>query len=341
MDNAEGVAMHAGAIMNRMTLLDAENQTDRREMREICTKLHRIIEFTKTNNSRRWSQTVASGYMSIATFHLRMGMRFGYTEWKDSLHTAKEYYNLAMEIYRTETDDLNLSVSSIEKMIAIIDARLSGIERNVVNKESDIKIERSKFKFYLDNLGRNHITTINAGLLYSQTLFDFCYTVNAERLVTKLYGRSQRAHGVDHNCTMDAFRLLTRVRERRVCVKSRPGETFQALRYVESNNTDNDDDQIQKLVLQGPIAIPRNVSKEQTMQQDCANISYVYGTPVIFCLPSIPRLHDKVGSVMEFDDETNTYSVYCEVEENKVGMRAKKVEQRHLRIAFDLPEDAE
>lgn len=337
MDNAQGVAMHAGAIMNRMTLLDAENQTDRRDGRDICTKLHRIIEYTKTDNSRKWSQIVASGYMSIATFHLRMGMRFGYAEWKDSLQSAREYYNLAMEIYTTEEDEL--SVSSIQKMIAIIDARLCGIERKV-DQESDLNIERSKYKFYLDNLGKNHITTINAGLLYSRTLFDLCYTVHAERLVNKLHGISQRAHGVEHNCTVDAFRWLTRVKERRVCIGSRPSETFQALRYVRSNNDDNGDGQtkIERLVLQGPIAIPRNVSKEQTIQQDCANVSYVNGTPVIFCLPNTPRLHDKVGSVIKRDEETNKYSVY--VEEDKVIMRANKVEQKYLRIAFDLS-DAE
>ena len=77
--------------------------------------------------------------------------------------------------------------------------------------------------------------------------------------------------------------------------------------------------------------------REQTILQDCANVSYINETPVIFCLPNSPRLHGKVGSVIECDDETNKYSVYFE--EDKAIMRANKVEQKYLRIAFDLPDE--
>jgi len=343
MDNAEGVAMHATAVMNRMTLIDAEQQYDRIEGKQICTKLQHILQFTKTDKSRNWAQIQASAHMSIATFQLRMGMRFGYAEWKDCLQTAKEHYEMAVEIYRNEKDDL--SASATEKMIAIINARLDGVERQV-DPEANLSMERKKYKFYLDNLGQNHITTINAGISYAQALSDLCYTIVAERYVAKLHGISQRAHGENHNCTVKVLTCLKRFRERRVYIKSRPNETFQALRYEESvnnNDDDDDDDQVTQkrlLVLQGPIAIPRNVATEQTFQQDCANVSFAIGTPVIFQgLTVTTTLNDKIGTVKEFDKEMNKYAIYFQ--EENVVKKALGVEEQFLHILFDLPEEEE
>jgi hypothetical protein len=332
MDNAIGVSMISSAIMPRMMLIDAEKEQDRIEGVEICSKLMQLIEYTKSDNSRSWAQLVGSGYMTIATFHLRMGMRFGFSEWKDCLLKAKEYYEMAVEIYKKEGDDL--SVSSTEKMISRIASRLGGNveERNKAEKESDLSIERKKYKFYLENLGRNHTTTINAGVSFAQALFDSFYTIEAERLVTRLHGISQRVHGGDHNSTVDALTCLQRLRERRVCVMSRPDDDdtpFQALRYA--------DDDHQKLVIQGPISIPRNIDKEQIFEEDYGNVSYVNGTPVVFhSLVKSQQLNGKIGDVRGFDgEETGRYTIkYVEGD----LLHTVRVMPCNLRIVFDLPD---
>lgn len=345
MKNAVGVAMHAGAIMNRMTLIDADKQADRREGREICNKLHHILEYTMTDFSRNWDQIQASAYMSIATFYLRMGMRFGYDEWKDCLQLAREYYCNAVQIYRHKKDEL--SVSAIEKMISNIDARIAGVEREVIKEEGqmehDRRIEMQKYDFYRGqaNLGENHIYTINAGVSFAQTLFDLYDGVNAERLATKLHEISLRAHGVDHNCTVNVSNCLQRIKERRVWVKSRPNEIFQALRFEECNVDDDGDGQTRttRLVLQGPILTPRNVDKEQTFHEDCANISYVPGTVVMMmnCSQKLEHLNGKIGTVSKCNK-------YYEIrfqdvrQDGRYEGRAFGIKETGLRIVFDLPD---
>lgn len=329
MDDAKGVAMHANAIMPRMTMIDAENEEERMEGAEICSKLLHLIEFTKTNDSRRWAHIQGSGYMTIATFHMRVGMIFGYAEWKESLQKAREYYEMAVEIYKNEEDDL--SVSATKKMISIIDSRLGGVERKV-DKESDLSIERKKYQFYLKNLGENHTTTINAGVSFAAALFDSFYTLQAERFAAKLHEISHRVHGVDHNSTTEALTFLQRVRERRVRLKSRSNDTFQAFRY---------DDDFQKLVVQGPIRIPRIIDREQTSEEDCANnnVSYVNGTPVIFHdLVNAQDLNGKIGVVRGFDNDNEMGRYTVQFQDGDMTKYAK-IKPINMRIVFDLPDD--
>ncbi len=271
-----------------------------------------------------------------------MGMRFGYAQWKESLRKAKEYFEMAVDIYKKEEDDL--SVSATEKMIAIIDSRLDGVERKVVDKESNLTIERKKYQFYLTNLGQNHTTTINAGVSYAQALFDSFYTIQAERLVTKLQDISQRVHGVDHNSTTDALTCLQRIRERRVCVKSQSNNTFQALRYINNENENGSDDFHPKLlVIQGPIQFPRIIDREQTLEEeDCTNnnnnVSYVNGTPVMFHdLVTAQHFNGKIGDVRGWDNNEmgGRYTVQFQDEDLT---KSAKVRPDNLRILFDLPD---
>ena len=255
-----------------------------------------------------------------------MGCRFGYTEWPDSLRKAKEYYALTIDVYKIDNDDVG--IQQIEKLIAIIESRLNGVERRVDN-DADINIKRETYNFFHENLGQDHTTTINSGVSLASVLFESFSTIEAERLVAKLHQISQRVHGVDHNSTTDALSLLQHVKVRSACVRSRPGDIFQALRY------ESDD---KKIVLQGPVKRPRNIDMEQSFEEKCENVVFVDGTPVI-ChgLQKATQLNGKIGNLKDLDDESDRYTIHFEDK----SLKPAKVKRGNLRIIFDLPDAAE
>ena len=344
-NNVVAITMRANALNMRMTMIDCDKEQDVIEGEELCSKILRLVEHAKTttddSNSSQESlirRLEAPGYMAIGSFHMRLGFRFGYTEWRECLQKAKEYFELATEIYKKDGDSISLMAS--ERMVEIVNSRLIG-NNNVLERPppaDQVQMKRKTYQFYLEKLGQEHTQTIDSGVQLAEALFDSHMTIESERLLLRLHEVSLRVHGVEHDSTMCVEQTLQRVKERRVCVIQRQADgnddIFQALRYSDSGGDDNDNDKKSRIIIQGPIQKPRNVATEQTFDEDCVNnVSYVKGTPVV-ChgLQKGIHLNDKVGEIRDFDAKSDRYTIYFEDK----SLKPAKIKGNNLRIVFDL-----
>ena len=306
-----------------------------------------LIEHVKTattndnnNNSSQKSlvrRLEAPGYMAIGSFHMRLGFRFGFTEWRECLQKAKEYFELATEIYKKDGDSISLMAS--ERMVEIVNSRLIGNNSVLERPPADqVQMKRKTYQFYLEKLGQEHTQTIDSGVQLAEALFKSYMTIESERLLSRLHEVSLRVHGVEHDSTICVEEALQRVKERRVCVIQRQADgndddIFQALRYSDSDDDDND--KKSKIIIQGPIQKPRNVATEQTFDEDCINVSYVKGTPVV-ChgLQKGTHLNNKIGEIRDFDAKSDRYTIYFEDK----SLKPAKIKGNNQRIVFDLPD---
>jgi hypothetical protein len=197
-------------------------------------------------------------------------------------------------------------------------------------------MKRKTYQFYLEKLGQEHTQTIDSGVQLAQALFESYMTIESERLLTRLHEVSLRVHGVEHESTICVEQTLQRVKERRVCVIQRQADDndddiFHALRYYDGG----DDDKKSRIIIQGPIQKPRNVAMEQTFDEDCINLSYVKGTPVV-ChgLQKGVHLNHKIGEIRDFDAKSDRYTIHFEDK----SLKPAKIKGNNLRIVFDLPD---
>ena len=335
--NVVAITMRANALNMRMTMIDCEKEQDVIEGEELCSKILQLIEHTKTTAAEESfiTRLEAPGYMAIGSYHMRLGFRFGFTEWRESLQKAKEYFGLATEIYKKDGDSISLMAS--ERMVAVVDSRLIGSVLETPPADQ-VQLKRKTYQFYLEKLGQEHTQTIDSGVQFGEALFDSYMTIESERLLSRLHEVSLRVHGVEHDSTICVEKTLQRVKERRVCVIQRRADgddIFQALRYHDSDD-DSDDDEKSRIVIQGPIQKPRNVATEQTFDEDCVNnVSYVKGTPVI-ChgLQKGTHLNNKIGDIRDFDAESDRYTIHFEDK----SLKPAKIKGNNLRIVFDLPD---
>jgi hypothetical protein len=348
--NVVAITMRANALNMRMTMIDCDKEQDVIEGEELCSKILQLIEHAKTttddnnNNSSQKSlvrRLEAPGYMAIGSFHMRLGFRFGFTEWRECLQKAKEYFELATEIYRKDGDSISLMAS--ERMVEIVNSRLIG-NNNVLERApaDQVQMKRKTYQFYLEKLGQEHTQTIDSGVQLAQALFESYMTIESERLLSRLHEVSLRVHGVEHDSTICVEQTLQRVKERRVCVIQRQADgndddIFQALRYYDGGDDDDDDnDKKSRIIIQGPIQKPRNVATEQTFDEDCINnVSYVKGTPVV-ChgLQKGVHLNNKIGEIRDFDAKSDRYTIHFEDK----SLKPAKIKGNNLRIVFDLPD---
>jgi hypothetical protein len=310
--------LHARALKIRLDVLNGQEEEDRREGEEICSKL--LILFEEINNDGNpenyQKMEKALTYSSMGDFHFRIGSE------TLTLGKAKEYEEKALAIYQEMGDEFYIMISQAN--IDTIEAEMSGKQF-----KSSVGYWRKVYDFYVDKAGANHPHTITRGTELADALFISLRTIEAERLLSKLVASSHLVHGTNHPCTQRAVEAQTHVEKRRVIVVSKENELFQILRH------ENDG---KECVVSGPVpkrVEERNLDQEQTYTVANTDIILVLGTPVIChgLEEEEAHLNGKIGDVRSVSEDYNVYRVHFEEE----GLGPTEVKMENLRVVFELP----
>ncbi|KAL7542966.1 hypothetical protein ACHAXR_012254 [Thalassiosira sp. AJA248-18] len=134
-------------------------------------------------------------------------------------------------------------------------------------------------------------------------------SIEADRLLAKLFATSRLVHGADHEITKKVEQLQKLCKTRIVVVTPRWRDgRFEALRYVDNGK---------RCIIKGPIGErfdSRDEDKEQTTTVDAGHLSYdPQGTPVV-ChgLKNASHLNGKIGDIRSLNERNGRYVVYFE-----------------------------
>jgi hypothetical protein len=170
-------------------------------------------------------------------------------------------------------------------------------------------------------------------LFFVNNIFDCKKGIEAERTALRMTSIYCCIHGSEHNNAKRAKALLEKCKKRYVnVVLNEEWATFQ----VDLQLYDN----IETLVIIGPITKPRNIANERTVQlrQDQVPIP-CKGCPVFFHgLVSQSYLNGELGDVATYRDVEGEFQIQVMFE--KQQLKFVWVCRENLKIAFELPRRA-
>lgn len=243
--------------------------------------------------------------------------------WHSSAQEAIQYYEKARDIFKGINNITGVTL--VENYIVNAKAKYEGKNKEI--KKEELKQCQKMYELAVKTFGQDTPDTIRKGVNLSIALREAHRGIEAERLLIKLAATSKQVHGLDHKTTKLAVTYRQKCKDRRVKVEGK-SNWFQAIRYEEGG---------EKLVVQGPIAEPRNVEEEEmlTIAPPDDIFGLAQGTPVICTgLKLQTHLNGKIGDVRSRGEETDCYLVYFEDEE----LDPQPVKAKFLRILFELPE---
>ena len=121
---------------------------------------------------------------------------------------------------------------------------------------SVVEEDRKRYESALSSKGMNSDETIIMGLHYAGALWDVDRGIEAERLAIKVATASRQVHGLHHETTIQADKLVDKCKVRSVSVLPEC-KLFQALRYEKDGEI---------CVVSGPVEQPRNLEDERIYQ---------------------------------------------------------------------------
>jgi hypothetical protein len=274
-------------------------------------------------------------YASMTKFDLSVGT-------DDSLKRAKTNIAKVREIYSAEGgggDQMHL-LTYLDAMMKDIESKLSGKDLQCEHVKG-LNFWRHCYIDAVETLGQSDPNAIGSGVDLAAALYGEDCTIEATRLLAKLVKIGRQVHGPDHNCTANVVFALTKVKERRVIVKSQK-RWFKALRY-EDDGSD--------CVLEGTL--PESADDPQEEESGLitilpgkgaavipsTDILPFPGTPVIchgLRLRSSSHLNGKIGDVRSLDVDDGKCLVHFEEE----GLEPTVVKIGNLRVLFELPEES-
>ena len=94
-----------------------------------------------------------------------------------------------------------------------------------------LKISRDVYAIYVSKGGEGTTGTMNTGINLATRLQELYYTIEVERLLSKLAATSRQVHGISHNLTRCVKSCLKEIKMRIVISMTPTGnKVFQALR---------------------------------------------------------------------------------------------------------------
>lgn len=187
----------------------------------------------------------------------------------------------------------------------------------VIPADKEIQIARVRYEASLANLGENHVSTLAFQVTLAIILSQGCHPIEAERIGLKTQDLHRRVFGPNHAEVKGVERMLAKMRQRQVFIKTIPQKRFVALRY------EGVDDE--ECVLRGPKSTERKCFTKDVVA--CP------GTPVTCIgLKNASHLNGKMGDVRSVDEETGRLAVHFE------GKKACLVRRENVRIVFNVPE---
>ena len=331
--------LHMHALVGQMSTLDSQDSDDNVDAEAITSKFISVQNRLKSKLDvdgpamRYFQNLVANGYATIAAFYRS-------TKSQEGKLKAIEFFEKASDVFKSmDTTEAQFSQVEIDKIISEIHSELSG---NVVDGgvHYDVKLHEHKYQSCIDRFGECDPMTIEMGVEFALALIEQEFrTIEAERLLRKLLDMSRLTHGPDHGSTKKVCEALQSTTMRRNVVVVFPDISglFQALRYANDGK---------ECVVQGPIAYPRQIEKEEEYSMDSVDIIPSVGTPVVcHSLQKAAHLNGKIGEVREFDTkkkedgrkyfdkDVDRCVVYFEDE----GLKPVRVKATNLRVVFDLP----
>ena len=292
-----------------------------REGEDICSKVLSVLASLeqRTMESHETHVSAAANFV-VGEFFERIS----------SLEKAKEHFIQAKDLYEELGGDESIDVTSTERKIRIVEAKICGTEVDAddMNMKEEIVHWRERYKDEIQSAGEGHLDTLNTGFLLFRALYCERNYIEAERLLSKMVNACRRVHGVEHDQTKHYSAVLQQVKVREVEFVTSLGDnhSYQALRY-ENNG--------EKIVVQGPLSSDeRELDEEKTMTINSKDAIPHPGTPVV-CVNSMSDLNGKIGVVRDYYSHDD---ITCEIHFEEEGLNPTEVKCENLRILFDLPE---
>jgi uncharacterized C2H2 Zn-finger protein len=203
-------SLHARALKFRLDVLNCQEEEDREEGEEICSKLLFLFEEIDNDGNPENYQKMEKAiiYSSMGDFHFRIGSE------PLTLGKAKEYTEKALAIYQEMGDEQHIMI--LQTDIDMIEAAMSGKQF-----KRDVGYWRKVYDSHVYRAGANYPHTITKGIELAFELFISLRTIEAERLLSKLVASSHLVHGTNHQCTQRAVKAQTQVEKRWVIVVSK------------------------------------------------------------------------------------------------------------------------
>jgi hypothetical protein len=143
---------------------------------------------------------------------------FGNTE--EITNTEIGYYKKARDIYNSvgNQTEANLMTNCIDRASALMDRNMA-CQSEKTKKIYDMSVQ---------TFGVNSDQAILTGVAYAFCLRREFYSIQAERLVTKLAATSRQVFGEDHKCTKQSSELMNKIK-RRTAYMACPGSGVNAI----------------------------------------------------------------------------------------------------------------
>ena len=313
------------ALMRRIAALDVTKEADRIEGEEISVKILSVIEDDMGNSKPSLEfRTLTMAYKFLGMFYFNVDN-------DKSLKKAKYYYEKARDVYNTlgdrEVESFDFFTKELDNALAKVEARINGDSPpKTVEMLSSM---REGYKFLLQHKGEHDIDTIEFGVNLAKALFRTYHTIEALRLLDKLFVTSRRVHGASHSHTKSAESLWQRLKIRCVVIEKQP---YQALRYERDGNS---------YVVNGPMNMSNldgflgSLADRTSFSVPCADIVFTRSLPVMLHgLKKVAHLNDEIGDIRDYCKLSKRWVVHLE----RKGLKPVKVKQENLRILFNLPD---
>lgn len=244
---------------------------------------------------------------------------------KEGMKQAIEYHTKCCDVYKLI--GIPTDIAHAEANIVRAKAKYSG-DKSIWTPEDLIKDCLDYWNESIAESGEESSVSLISLFRYAEALKGAKLTIQSERMLLKLIAMANRVHGEKHDFTQDAKSTLERYRRRYVFVRGHRGSHFQALRY---------EDNERKVVVQGPIAKPRNMEEETQMTVHVDMQRPALGVPVkMYGLEGDEsHLNGKIANVKSREKGARKYLVHF-IEK---GLEPCLIGPRNMKIMFQLPRE--
>jgi len=300
--------IHVEALMYKMGAignLDMDQISPKlyRESNDAGLKVISMIGQMKAHNSslpRRYLIMETNAYLCLGEMH-------GMMDRPEALKYFEQYRD------KSEAIDDEYGVKDAEAHIREEKNRLGILPM-------DINILRDSYKEKVEAAGEGSPEGIIAGVRLALELYTNFFSIESEKLLSKIVAMSRRVHGLNHQETKFAEKHLQKVIVRHV-VKPPEKEVYQFLGYSDSSK---------KLC---------NLQSESTGQNTTVETKRLFlalGTPVV-ChgLKNASHLNGKMGDLRAFDKNTGRYEIHFEEKNLKPCLVARD----NLHIVLDITKE--
>jgi len=177
------------------------------------------------------------------------------------------------------------------------------------------------------------VSNIDAVLHTVNIFLDIKAGIVAERTATKMANIYCRINGPEHNNAKRAKAMLEKCKKRYIILlEDGVNKKYQVDLQLYNN--------VQKLIIIGPITDPRNIANEKIMQLRQDHPTPCKGCPVI-ChgLVNNPHLNGELGVVTTYRHDVGS-EFQIQVFFEKKQLKSVWVNRKHLQVAFELPRRA-